>query len=205
MRQASADLAAGLHHAAVGIPQGLITDPETKEVAGAVRRGGELVSLEPLEYALWAAMLTPLTPVESARLARVCRWGDPEPLIARLEDQNLAVSIEPEQRMNDALSRLRPIPLGFGLGNSEGEATRFDIQTATLTRRSPLTLDPISAMFWWEFDGATSLREAAEAITSRIPGLPLDRTSAIAARLACELMRNRMLYLDTFRTPRGAR
>jgi len=203
LQQASGNLSAGTRYAAVGIPQGLIVDPETKEIAGAVRRGGELVSLEPVEYGIWSALLTPLTPAASAKLATACHWGDPEPIIGLLDGLSLLVPIDPEKPMNGALSRLRPIPLGCGLGNASGDPTRFEIQNATLSRSSPLSLDVVAAMFWWEFDGTTSLQEITSAITSRIPGLPVHRVSAIAAHLAYELMRNRMLYLDTPRTARS--
>jgi hypothetical protein len=187
----------GTRYAAVGIPHGLILDPDNQEKAGAVRRGGQLVSLEPVQYGIWTALLTPLTMTASARLAAACDWGDPEPVIGWLSDQDLLVPIDPGKPMNGALARLRPIPLGYGLGNAGGDAMRFEIQDATLSRAEPVALDVASAMFWWEFDGATSLNEAVSAITSRVPSLPPHEASIIAARLACELMLGRMLYLDT--------
>jgi hypothetical protein len=187
----------GTRYAAVGIPHGLILDPDNQEKAGAVRRGGQLVSLEPVKYGIWTALLTPLTMTASARLAAACDWGDPEPVIGWLADRDLLVPIDPGKPMNDALARLRPIPLGYGLGNTGGDAMRFEIQDATLSRAEPVALDVASAMFWWEFDGATSLNEAVSAITSRVPSLPPHEASIIAARLACELMLGRMLYLDT--------
>jgi len=184
-------------YAAVGIPQGLIMDPDNKERAGAVRRGGELVSLEPLQYGIWATLLTPLTLTASAKIAAACRWGDPEPVIGWLADQDLLVPIDPDKPMSGALSRLRPIPLGCGVGNAGGDATRFEIQDATLSRTEPVSLDVASVMFWWEFDGATSLHEAVSSVTSRVPVLPPHDASIIAARLAYDLMLSRMLYLDT--------
>jgi hypothetical protein len=193
----------GTRYAAVGIPHGLILDPGNRETAGAVRRGGQLVSLEPVKYGIWTALLTPLTMTASARLAAACDWGDPAPVIGWLADQDLLVPIDPGKPMNGALARLRPIPLGYGLGNTGGDAMRFEIQDATLSRAEPVALDVASAMFWWEFDGATSLNEAVSAITSRVPSLPPHEASIIAARLACELMLGRMLYLDTPRIVKG--
>ncbi len=187
----------GTRYAAVGIPQGIILDPDTEEQAGAVRRGGELVSLEPLQYGLWTTMLTPLTMTASAKIAAACNWGDPEPVISWLADQDLLVMIDPAKPMSGALARLRPIPLGCGMGNAGGDAERFEIQDATLSRTAPVSLDVASVMFWWEFDGATSLHEAVTSITSRVPALPLYEASIIAARLAYDLMLSRMLYLDT--------
>ena len=190
----------GTRYAAVGIPQGIILDPGNREAAGAVRRGGEIVSLEPFQYGLWTTLLTPLNMTASARIATACRWGDPEPVLRSLADQDLLVTIDPEQPMSGALARLRPIPLGYSLGNAGGDAARFEIQDATLSRTAPLALDGASAMFWREFDGATSLHEAVASITSRVPALPRYDASIIAARLAYELMFSRMLYLDTPRT-----
>jgi hypothetical protein len=187
----------GPRYAAVGIPQGIIVDPDNKETAGAVRRGGELVSLEPLQYGIWTTLLTPLAMTASAKIAAACRWGDPEPVIRSLADQDLLVTIDPGKPMSGALARLRPIPLGYSLGNAGGDAERFEIQDATLSLTAPLALDMLSVMFWWEFDGATSLHEAVSSITSRVRALPLYDASVIAARLACDLMLSRMLYLDT--------
>jgi hypothetical protein len=186
----------GPRYAAVGIPQGIIVDPDSKEQAGAVRRGGELVSLEPVQYGIWITLLTPLAMTASAKIAAACDWGDPEPVIGWLADRDLVVPIDPGKPMSGALARLRPIPLGCGLGNPGGDAERFEIQDATLSRAAPLSLDLASVMFWWEFDGATSLHEAVSSITSRVPALPVYDASIIAARLACELMLSRMLYLD---------
>ena len=192
----------GPRYAAVGIPQGIILDPDNKETAGAVRRGGELVSLEPLQYGIWTTLLTPLALTASAEIAAACRWGDPEPVLRSLADQDLLVRIDPGQPMSGALARLRPIPLGYSLGNAGGDAERFEIQDASLSLTAPLALDMVSVMFWWEFDGATSLHEAVSSIASRVPALPLYDASVIAARLAYELMLGRMLYLDT---PRKAK
>jgi hypothetical protein len=187
----------GTRYAAVGIPQGIILDPDDKETAGAVRRGGELVSLEPLQYGIWTTMLTPLTMTASAKIAAACNWGDPEPVIGWLADQDLLVTIDPDKPMSGALARLRPIPLGYSLGNAGGDAERFEIQDATLSRAEPISLNVASVMFWWELDGATSLHEAVTSVTSRVPALPLYDASIIAARLAYDLMLSRMLYLDT--------
>lgn len=187
----------GTRYAAVGIPQGLILDPDTKETAGAVRRGGQLVSLEPVQYGVWTMLLTPQTMTTSAKIAAACRWGDPEPVMGWLADQDLLVMIDPGKPMSGALGRLRPIPLGYSLGNAGGDTTRFEVQDAMLSRTAPLALDVASVMFWWEFDGATSLHEAVSSITSRVPALPLYDASVIAARLAYELMLSRMFYLDT--------
>jgi len=190
----------GSCYAAVGIPQGLIVDQENSEIAGAVRRGGELVSLEPAEYGMWTALLTPLTLDAAIKIAAIRSWKGPESIIARLGELNLLAPIDPGNAMNDALSRLRPIPLGCGLGNMGGDSMQFEIQNATLSRPSPISLDVVSVMFWWEFDGLNTLQEAVALVTSRVPGLSLHQANTIAAQLAFVLMVNRMLYLDSPRT-----
>jgi hypothetical protein len=183
-------------YAAIGIPQGLITDQETGEVGGAVRRGGELVTLDPVGYGMWTTLLTPLTPGSAEAIASARGWGDAGPVISRLESASLLARIDRKQVTNGTLLPLRPIPLGCGLGNPGGDPARFEIQNATLSRPAPMSLDVVSVMFWWEFDGASSLQEIASLMTSRIPGLSLPAAHAIAARLAYGLMVNRMLYLD---------
>lgn len=190
-------------YVAVGIPQGLIVDQENGEVAGAVRRGGELVSLEQAEYGMWATLLTPLTLDAAIKVASSCSWSGPESIIARLGELDLLAPIDPGQAMNDSLSRLRPIPLGCGLGNIGGDSMQFEIQNATLSRPSPILLDAVSVMFWWEFDGISTLHEAVALVTSRVPGLSLEQANTIAARLVFVLMVNRTLYLDSPRTSAG--
>lgn len=187
-------------YAAVGIPQGLIVDQESGEIAGAVRRGGELVSLEQAEYEMWTTLLTPLTLDAALEVASIRSWSGPESIIARLGELNLLVPIDPGQAMNGTLSRLRPIPLGCGLGNMGGESMQFEIQNATLSRPSPILLDVVSVMFWWEFDGISTLDEAVALVTSRVPGLSLHQANTIAAQLVFVLMVNRALYLDSPRT-----
>jgi hypothetical protein len=190
-------------YAAIGIPQGLITDRETGEVGGAVRRGGELVTLDLAGYGMWTTLLTPLTLSAAAAIASARGWGDAGPVVARLEGAGLLARIDRRQAMNGALAQLRPIPLGCGMGNLSGDPTRFGIQNATLSLPAPMSLDVVSVMFWWEFDGASSLQEIASVMTSRIPSMSLPGAYAIAARLAYELMVSRMLYLDSPRTARS--
>jgi hypothetical protein len=193
----------GSCYAAVGIPHGLIRDQENNEIAGAVRRAGELVSLEPAEYGMWTTLLTPLTRDAAIKVAARRGWNSPESIIARLVELNLLAPIDPGAAMDDTLSRLRPIPLGCGLGNLSGDSMRFEIQNATLSRPVPVLLDVVSIMFWWEFDGISTLQEVVALVRSRVPDLSLHRANTIAAQLAFGLMVNRMLYLDSPRTSKN--
>ena len=106
------------------------------------------------------------------------------------------VTIEPGKAMGAALERLRPLPLGVGLGNYKGDPTRFEIQNATLSLPSPVSLDVVAIMFWWEFDGTRSLREISSHVAARIPGLSMDRADTVVTQLAYGLMASRLLYLD---------
>jgi hypothetical protein len=187
----------GPAYAAVGIPQGIIVDRASREIAGGVRRGGELVSLESTEYELWAFLLTPMTPAAVVKAAPKRDWSHLDQSMARLGELDLLVTIEPGKAMGGALERLRPLPLGVGVGNSKGDPGRFEIQNATLSLPSPVSLDVIAVMFWWEFDGTRSLREIAALVAKRIPGLSMDRAEAIVTQLTYGLMASRLLYLDS--------
>lgn len=93
--------------APVGIPQGRIVDQQDSEIAGAVRRGGELLSLEPAEYGLWTTLLTPLTVDAAIKVASIRSWSRPESRSARLGDLNLLALIDPGRAMNGASSQTR--------------------------------------------------------------------------------------------------
>jgi hypothetical protein len=180
----------------------MIVDRATGETGGAVRRGGELVSLDSVEYALWTILLAPVTPAAVTEAASNNDWSRMDQSIARLGELDLLVTIEPGKAMGGALERLRPLPLGLGLGNSKGDPMRFEIQNATLSLPSPVSLDVLAIMFWWEFDGTSSLREISSRVAARFPDLSIDRADAVVTQLAYGLMVNRLLYLDC-PLPRG--
>lgn len=183
-------------YVAVGIPQGVVVDRASGEVAGAVRRGGELVSLEEVEYALWTSLLTPMTPADIRHNAASDAFAQAEQAIARLLEMNLLVRIEPGKPLDQATERLRPLPLGLGLGNSSGDPMTFEIQNATLSLPTPVSLNVVGAMFWWEFDGTRSLRAIARRVADQLPDLAAERADVIVVRLAHSLMAGRLIYLD---------
>ncbi len=190
-------------YAAVGIPQGMIADPSSGEIAGAVRRGGELVSLDPPDYGLWLLLLAPIERAAVVEAASSNGLGDPEAALAGLADQDLLITIRPGEAMDDDLARLRPIPLGVGLGNLGGDHTRFEIQNSTLSLPSPVSVDPASIMLWWEFDATRSLREIVPDVSSVFPDLSQDLVETAATRLVHGLMVRRLLYLDYSPSPRA--
>jgi hypothetical protein len=183
-------------HISVGIPQGVLVDQGTGEIAGAVRRGGELVSLDRVEYGIWSLLLTPMTLAMATDVASSSEWGNLEQTIARLRKLDLLVGVEAGKSMDSTLGRLRPISLGVGLGNNSGDPTRFEIQNAALSLPEPVSLDVVGVMFWWEFDGTRSLREIVGRVVARLPNLSADLAWAVATQLACGLMASRLLYLD---------
>lgn len=181
----------------VGIPQGLIVDPETGAMAGAVRRGGELVSVDPEDYRLWTLLLTPLPFVAIAETAARRGWADPGAAVERLSGSNLLVTIgNAEETLNPDLARLRPLPLGVGIGNSGDSSGDFQLQNASLSLATPLSLDAIAIMFWWEFDGTSSLGDVIERVGGLLGEFPRDALEYAAARLTRDLMASRLLYLD---------
>jgi hypothetical protein len=187
----------GPTYIALGIPQGVIADRATGEIAGAVRRGGELVSLDSVEYQLWRILLTPLTPGDTSEVALKHHWGDVEPTIARLREMGLLAQVEPGKPLDGILAALRPLPLGFGLGNFDGDPMRFEIQNAALSLPSPVSLDVVAVLFWWEFDGTKSLGDVVSHVATAIPELSLDTAESLATSLIYGLMTCRLLYLDS--------
>lgn len=177
---------------AVGIPQGIIVDRSSGEVAGAVRRGGELVSLDRTEYALWTLLLSPMTLSAATEIGSVQNWDALGRALERLDGQDLIAPVGP----GSALQRLRPLPLGFGLGNSAAEPTTFRLQDATLSLPSPVVLDVVEAMIWWEFDGAKTLGEIGSCLAGRLPDLSSEVAGAAVIALVHRLMASRLLYLD---------
>lgn len=186
----------GLSYAAVGIPQGIVVDRASGEAAGGVRRGGELVSIETSEYELWAALLTPMTPAAISEAAVKRGWSHLNQSMKRLAALSLLAKIEPGKALGSSLERLRPLPLGVGLGNLPGDPTRFEIQNASLSLPRPVSLDVIAVMFWWEFDGARTLREISARVATKIVGLSIGHAEAVASQLVYALMDSRLIYLD---------
>lgn len=153
-------------YAAVGIPQGLITDPEAAETAGAVRRGGELVSLTPDDYSLWASLGTPTSQATldeaAAAHGREAAYGR----IQRLRELNLVLELDIEGSLDGQLGYLRPIPRGVGAGNLAAEPGTYQISGESASQSSAVSVDAVGIMLWWEFDGSVSLKTAGASFCS---------------------------------------
>jgi hypothetical protein len=193
---------------ALGIPQGVIADPPSRSLAGTVRRGGELVSLSPDDYDVWGALLTPRSTATLAEIASMRGWGDTTDVLRRLKDMELVAKFDPTDSPNEQFARLRPIPRGVGAGNLEGEAGIFQIKDAQSSQSTPLSVDAVTVMVWWEFDGAASLAKAVTNVAARLPDLRENMIEMLAVRLVLRLMAQRLIHLDTTydaSEPRGGR
>jgi hypothetical protein len=181
---------------AIGIPQGLFIDAATHSGAGAIRRAGELVSVEPAAYALWNLLLVPTT-VDTARATLAQRGLDGvDAHRAQLESLGLVVSLEPDPANAESLAQLRPLPLAAGIGNRGLTGGRFGLQNPTLSLPEPVTLDLLSTMLWWEFDGTASIDQALARVMRQVPTLTTSAGCAVAKALIIGLMGSRLLYLD---------
>jgi hypothetical protein len=186
-------------YAAVGIPQGLITDPEVAETAGAVRRGGELVSLTPDDYGLWTILGTPMSRAALDEAAAARGWQAAHVGIQRLRELNLLLALDTAGSLDAQLRSLRPIPRGAGAGNLAAEPGMYQIKGETASRSPAVSVDSVGIMLWWEFDGSVSLKTAMENVAKRLPELPRMALERLAVVLLMRLMGQRLIYLDTVR------
>jgi hypothetical protein len=183
-------------YAAVGIPQGLITDPEAGQTAGAVRRGGELVSLTADDYGLWSSLGTPVsrTTLDEAVAARgrQAAYGE----VQRLKELNLVLELDLEDSLDRQLGNLRPVPRGAGIGNLTAEPGTYQIKDEPLSQSPAVSVDPVAIMLWWEFDGAASVETAMGNVAKRLPELSRVALERLAVLLLMRLMAQRLIYLD---------
>jgi hypothetical protein len=183
-------------YAAVGIPQGLITDPEAVETAGAVRRGGELVSLTADDYGLWSSLGTPMTGATLHEVAAARGWQAAYGVVQRLKELNLVLELDLEDSLDGQLGRLRPVPRGAGIGNLIAEPGTYQIKDGPLPQSPAVSVDPVAIMLWWEFDGAASVETAMDNVAKRLPEIPRTALERLAAVLLLHLMAQRLIYLD---------
>lgn len=137
-----------------------------------------------------------MTPCAATEIASKQNWGGLDRATARLRELDLLVRIEPGKPMDSALGRLRPLPLGVGLGNSSGDPATFEIQNAALSLAAPVGINVSAVMFWWEFDGTRSLQEIASRVATRLPDMSADSADTILTELVHGLMVRRLMYLD---------
>jgi hypothetical protein len=180
-------------YAALGIPQGIVADPANRTLAGAVRRGGELVTLSQDDYDVWSSLLAPKSDVAFAEIASLRGWTDTEDTLRRLLDTGLAIEFRGTRARDEQLARLRPIPRGAGVGNLNGDPRVFEISGPG----EPLAVDAVTVTLWWELDGATSLATAISRVARRIPETDREMLEATAVHLILRLQARGLIHLDT--------
>ena len=184
-------------YVALGIPQGVIADPSARSLAGSVRRGGELVSLSPDDYDVWGALLTPRSTATLAEIASLRDWSNTTDVLRRLKDMALVAEFDPAESPKGEFARLRPIPRGVGTGNLAADAGVFQIKDAPSSHSTLLSVDAVTVMLWWEFDGAASVATAVTKVTAQLPELRGDMIETLAVQLLLRLMSQGLIHLDT--------
>jgi hypothetical protein len=180
-------------YAAVGIPQGIVADPASRSLAGAVRRGGELITLSRDEYDLWSMLLTPKSDAALAEVASLRSWTGIEERVRGLLDAGVAVEFRGARAGEDQLTRLRPVPRGAGAGNLNGDPRVFEIAGPDGT----LAVDAVMVTLWWELDGATSLATAISRVADRLPDADRAMLEDTAVLLVLQLQGRGLIHLDT--------
>lgn len=173
---------------AVGIPQGVVLDPQTQERFGAVRRRGEIVFIDVADYALWTQLLVPRS--------QPAMGDDLHAAIARLQELGLLLEFDSWETAIATVGSLRPLPLAAGLGNAQAGPNQFQVRSEGGSDAPLVALEPIENLLWWEFDGRTLVQGAAARVATLTPGIETDTVLTIAVRLVLKLMANRLVYLD---------
>jgi hypothetical protein len=194
---------ATLFYVAVGIPQGLITDQEAAETAGAVRRGGELVSLTAEDYGLWAALGTPASRATLDEAVAARGWQVAYGGIQRLSELSLVFELDIEGSLDGQLGYLRPIPRGVGVGNLAAEPGTYQIKGEPPSQSPAVAVNAVGIMLWWEFDGSASLKTVLDKVAKRLPQLPRTALERLAVVLLMRLLTQHLIYLDIARENQG--
>jgi hypothetical protein len=179
--------------AAVGVPYGVLLDPDSAVATGMVRIGGALRSLPVDTYAVWASLLFPMT---TANLTEVVgsSTSSSTDVLADLERDGLVVRIEPGTSPDPTVGQLRALPLGASLGNQRDPA-RFDVASSPFVDAS-VDLGPVETLFWFQLDGTRSLTDCADAVARQVPDLR-PTIGELAMKTVLRFMSHRLIYLDT--------
>ena len=187
-------------YVAVGIPNGMVyisDGADGGEVIGAVRRGGETVFVDVTDYQAWMLLLAPMRASVGAAAFAAPAAGSFAQSVEHLTDLGLVVTITSWESAVAVLRGLRPLPLGFALGNSRGDPSRFMVQNPTISDNSPLAMDPVENLIWSSFDGSGPLANVVAGVAGRLPGVDPEAVRSAATELVFRLMKARLLYLDT--------
>lgn len=186
-------------YVAVGIPNGVLYAADSAvggEAIGAIRRGGDMVFVDLADYQAWTLLLSPMRASAGARDIAAPAAGSFTRSVERLTALGLVVAITSWESAVAAFRGLRPLPLGFAMGNTPGDPNRFTLQSPTISEESPLAVDPLENLIWSEFDGSGSVESVVANVAGRLPGLHPQAVLSAATELVLGLMKARLLYLD---------
>jgi hypothetical protein len=173
---------------AIGVSQGRNVDEtdDSTHTQFYIRRAGEVLAVGDSVYRLWLSALVPQTVDQFETRARQIHGSESDPLADARELESLALIaiFGPDQtEWNTLAAKLRPIPLGFGLGNSEGDVLQYEISDPL--GRSMLRVHPLAFWIWLTWDGTLSIGQAADELA---PHLPAEVTRDVILRGARELV-----------------
>jgi hypothetical protein len=189
-------------YVAVGIPNGVLHVPDgaaggtVGQATGAVRRGGETVLVDLAEYQAWMFLLVPVRASTGTTAVAAPMAGSFARSVEHLTALGLVVAITSWESAMAVFRALRPLPLGFALGNTPGDPDRFTLQSPMISEESPLTVNPLENLIWSEFDGSGSLEDVVTDVAGRLPDLDPQAVMSAATELVLKLMKARLLYLD---------
>jgi hypothetical protein len=186
-------------YVAVGIPGGVFYPADGAaggEAVGAVRRGGAMVFVDLADYQAWTLLLAPMRASAGARALAAPMAGSFARSLPRLTALALVVAITSWESAVAAFRELRPLPLGFALGNTPGDPSRFTLRNSTISGDSPLVVNPLENLIWSGFDGSGSLEGVVADVAGRLPDLDPEVVLSAATELVLKLMKARLLYLD---------
>ena len=138
-------------YVALGIPQGVIADPSARVLLVRVRRGGELVSLSPDDYAVWGALLTPRSTATLAEIASL-RDRTTRRTCSAISRTWRLLQIRPRESKGE-LARLPTIPRGVVHRELAADAGRLPVRNYVLVTPPCFRGRGATVMLWWEFDG----------------------------------------------------
>ncbi|HTD08345.1 MAG TPA: hypothetical protein VK680_05600 [Solirubrobacteraceae bacterium] len=184
---------------AVGLPKGVVTlvQEGKRDATAWVRAGGRSCPLIPEVWAVWLAALRPRTRAELLVVAEAGRVEDPEAAIGALEAARLLLRIDPSTVGSELADvRIQPIALGAGtVPERNGVYQVTDMKTS-------MQMDSIAFGLWSEWDGLTTVAQAAMAVAERFkevsPAFGIDEAAVLGRvpPLLVALMAARYVFLD---------
>ena len=191
---------------AVGLPKGWIYQEETHKLMGVIRIGGHLLdSLTPKAYTVWTKCLTPVIAAGNTaeRMSSILgRYPkDCQLALDELFSRRCVARLQLGSRLSPEISDLKPIPSGYGSGNSSLTPEKYCVSGDS---HAPVLLDVIGQALWSLMDGNLTLGEIAAEATEWLDIAPgLVEMGLIYTTV--ELMKGRCLYLDRTRRISGLR